>query len=143
MNGSKPNNSESPRSAKVLIYVVDDEPMLLELAAVILQPLGYKVMTFRDPGLALQSYIASQRRPDLLVTDYAMHQMDGLALMEACRKLEPQQKVLLISGTVDESVYRNMRVKPDRFLAKPYYAKQLVDVIEELLAGRQGNKGAT
>jgi CheY-like chemotaxis protein len=108
--------------------------MLLELASIILQPLGYRITTFRDPGLALRSFTASQPPPDLLITDYAMHSMDGMALMQACRKLNPRQKILLISGTVDESVYRDSRVKPDRFLAKPYQSKQLAEAVKELLA---------
>lgn len=133
MNVQTTNSSEKARNAKTLIYVVDDEPMLLELASVILEPLGYQLKTFRDPDLALQSYVQSAPRPDLLITDYAMHEMNGLALMEACRKLQPRQKVLLISGTVDESIYQHSKVRPDRFLAKPYQARQLVELVRELL----------
>jgi DNA-binding NtrC family response regulator len=114
--------------------------MLLELAAVILEPLGYHLKTFRDPDLALQSYISSNPRPDLLITDYAMHEMNGMALMESCLKLRPRQKVLLISGTVDESIYRHAKVRPDRFLAKPYQAKQLIDIVRELLAEARRSK---
>ena len=36
------------------VFVVDDEPMLLELASVIIKPLGCEVRTFRDPEAALQ-----------------------------------------------------------------------------------------
>lgn len=133
MNVQTTNSSEKARNAKTLIYVVDDEPMLLELASVILEPLGYQLKTFRDPDLALQAYVHSSPRPDLLITDYAMHEMNGLALMEACRKLQPRQKVLLISGTVDESIYQHSKVRPDRFLAKPYQARQLVESVRELL----------
>jgi FixJ family two-component response regulator len=50
--------------------VVDDEPMLLDLAATVLQPLGFNVRTFRDPKKALAEYPAA--RPVVLVTDYAM-----------------------------------------------------------------------
>ncbi len=125
---------------KTSIFVVDDEPMLLELAAVILQPLGYQVTTFRDPELALRAYMKSQ--PDLLITDYAMHEMNGLALMDACREVRPNQKVLLISGTVDESVYQEVKSKPDAFLAKPYYAKQLADAVRNVLEDGPSPKAA-
>jgi len=116
-----------------LIYIVDDETMLLELATLILQPLGYKVQTFREPSRALRSFTESQPRPALLITDYAMHGMDGMSLIDACRRLEPQQKVLLISGTVGPEISDAAQVKPDRFLAKPYQAKQLVEAVESLL----------
>jgi len=62
-----------------------------------------------------------------------MHSMTGMDLIEACRKIKPQQRVLLVSGTVDENIYRNSKSKPDRFLAKPYQARQLVDLVEDLL----------
>lgn len=130
----KSNAPSAGRNGSTLLFVVDDEPMLLELAAVILEPLGYTVKTFRDPESALQAFTAAKPRPEIILTDYAMHTMNGMELIEACRRLQPQQKILLLSGTVDQQVYRNSAFKPDRFLAKPYQAKQLTDAIKELLA---------
>ena len=117
-----------------MIYVVDDEPMLLELASVILEPAGYTVETFRTPETALRAFQAADPPPVLLITDYAMHMMNGLELAEACRQIRPRQKVLLISGTVGQDIYRNSPVKPDRFLAKPYQSKQLIEAVEATLA---------
>jgi CheY-like chemotaxis protein len=130
---SKPERTESPADAKTLIYVVDDEAMLLELAAVILEPLGYQVKTFRDPGSALETFMAAQPRPALIITDYAMHSMNGMALIEACRKLEPSQKILLLSGTVGPEIFHDAPVRPDRFLEKPYYARQLIELVKSML----------
>jgi hypothetical protein len=39
----------------------------------------------------------------------------------------------MVSGTVDETIYRNSAQKPDRFLAKPYQGKQLSELVRELL----------
>jgi CheY-like chemotaxis protein len=130
MNEPKRTNSEG--TLQNLIYVVDDEPMLLELATVVLQPLGYQIETFRDPESALRSFASALRRPALIITDYAMQSMNGLELVAACRSLQPDQKVLLLSGTVDEQTYENQQVKPDRFLGKPYQAKQLIEVVKFL-----------
>jgi len=107
--------------------------MLLELATVVLEPLGYQIKTFRDPDVALRTFAASQKRPALLITDYAMHTMSGLDLIAACRRLQPLQKILLLSGTVDEEIYDNVPAKPDRFLAKPYLAKQLIEAVKSLV----------
>ena len=122
---------------QTLIYVVDDEPMLLELATVVLEPLGYRVESFRDPETALRSFAAARVRPALIITDYAMHSMNGLELVAACRSLQPNQKVLLLSGTVDEQTYENERVKPDRFLGKPYQAKQLIEAVKALTPNKE------
>jgi len=113
----------------VTIFVVDDEPMLLDLATTILQPLGFKVRTFHDPKLALAEYPAA--KPAIVVTDYAMGEMNGLDLVRECRRINPLQKTILLSGTVDENIYASAQNKPDRFLAKPY---QIGDFVESILA---------
>jgi len=69
----------------------------------------------------------------LIITDFAMHEMDGLALMRACRRLNPNQKFLLVSGTVDESVFAGKGLKPDAYLAKPYLPATLTEVVQKLL----------
>jgi CheY-like chemotaxis protein len=134
MNERKHSTNSKPDTENKVIYVVDDEPMLLELASVILQPLGYTVKTFRDGASALESFRAAKPFPVLLITDYSMHSMNGMDLIKACREIQPKQKILLISGTVGEDIYRNSTDKPDQFLAKPYHSKQLVDAVEALLS---------
>jgi len=125
---AKPGDESKP-----LVFAVDDEPMLLELIAMVLEPLGYRVRSFRDPGTALRAYSLADPRPALIITDFAMHPINGMDLVRDCRRLNPQQKILLVSGTVDESIYRSSPVKPDSFLAKPYPARQLADAVKSLL----------
>ena len=118
-----------------LIFIVDDEPMLLELAETLLSPCGYTTRTFPDPSVALQAYADANPRPALIITDYAMHPMTGLDLIRQCREINPRQRILMVSGTVDEDIFRNSKVKPDSFLAKPYQGKQFLHIVESLLAG--------
>ena len=129
MNGSKAKNA---RNTSITIFVVDDEPMLLEMAVMILEPLHYRVRTFRDPHTALAEFSAAKPRPALVVTDYAMHTMSGMDLIRECRRIHPEQKIILLSGTVDESVYANEPAKPDRFLAKPYQVSDFVTLVQSL-----------
>ena len=132
-------NPGTPTPANVsppMIYIVDDEPMLLELAQAILEDEGYRLQTFRDPDLALKTFTEAQSRPDLLITDYAMHGMNGMELMEQVRRLNPAQKVLLVSGTVAEDIFQESPIKPNGFLAKPYQAAQLSGLVRETLNGK-------
>ena len=129
MNGNPSNN------APVTIFVVDDEPMLLEMAVMILEPLHYKVRTFRDPQTAIAEFSAANPRPALIVTDYAMHSMNGMDLIRECRRIHPKQKIILLSGTVDESIYTKAEARPDRFLAKPYQVSDFVTLIQSLATG--------
>lgn len=135
MSGTATANSQSEGSSGAMIYVVDDEPMLLELATVILEPQGYRVRTFRDPSMALESFRTAQPKPDLLITDYAMHPLNGMQLIEKFRQLEPHQKILLVSGTVSENIFEDSPFRPDSFLSKPYLAQQLTAAVKALLNG--------
>ena len=129
MSFTKSSRVDEPSAT---IFVVDDEPMLLDLAAAILQPLGFKVRTFRDPKEALAEYPAA--KPEVIVTDYAMGEMNGMDLVRECRRINPRQKMILLSGTVDEHVYANETTKPDFFLAKPYQVRDFVESVQKLAA---------
>ena len=59
MTQAKPGSSPVPAA---MIFVVDDEPMLLDLAVAILQPLGYEVRTFRDPQWRWRNFPRADRR---------------------------------------------------------------------------------
>lgn len=123
------SGSDTTRPATV--FVVDDEPMLLELSAIILKPLGCEVRTFRDPESALKEFTAHP--PDLVITDYAMGRMSGMDLVRECRRQKPDQKMVLISGTVDEHIFSEAVVKPDRFLTKPYQFSDFISCVRDLL----------
>jgi two-component system cell cycle sensor histidine kinase/response regulator CckA len=127
--------SEGKNAPDPLIFVVDDEPMLLELAKAILLPRGFQVQTFRDPESTLEVYRTLKEFPALILTDYAMHAMTGMDLIRDARKINPKQKIILVSGTVDENIYRHAAEKPDRFIAKPYETDKMVELIREMIAG--------
>jgi DNA-binding response OmpR family regulator len=126
MNAAKAKNTRQPT-----VFVVDDEPMLLELAEAILKPLGYEVRTYRDPELALKEF--AEVRPEVVITDYAMGRMSGMDLIRECRRLNPHQKMILLSGTVDEHVFADAPVKPDQFLTKPYQIQELAERVRSLI----------
>ena len=130
------SNGKSPQGLelKPVIFVVDDEPLLLELASALLSDLTCEVKTFRDGESALKGFSTAKPRPALIITDYAMHRMDGMKLIQECRRIEPTQKIILTSGTVDQEIYRNSQVKPDHFLPKPYQIKEFIDAVQSVLA---------
>lgn len=134
MNPSPGQPSSEANDLRPVVFVVDDEPMLLELNAIILEPLGFRVRAFRDPVTAVRAFSLSAPRPVLIVTDYAMHAMNGMDLISACRRVNPGQKIIMVSGTVDEAIFRHAAEKPNNFLAKPYQAKQLTDLVRAVLA---------
>jgi CheY-like chemotaxis protein len=124
--------SNGSAGKRVTIFLVDDEPMLLELAAAVLEPLGYDVRTFSNPEAAIAEFPTV--RPSLIVTDFAMGKMSGLDLIRECKGQVPLQKIMLLSGTVDEQIFHNSTAKPDAFLAKPYRVSDLVESVQRLAA---------
>ncbi len=125
-------SSPSNVAAQPTVFVVDDEPMLLELAEVILKPLGCQVRTFRDPEVALKEVAIAP--PEVIITDYAMGRMSGMDLIRECRRLNPRQKLILVSGTVDGQVFADAPAKSNEFLSKPYQIQELTECVRRLLA---------
>ena len=126
-----PASKKTP-AAVPTIFVVDDEPLLLDLAETILSPLGCHVRTFIDPEKALKEFPAAA--PVVVMTDYAMGRMSGMDLIRECRRLNPKQKTILISGTVDGEVFAGAAVKPDEFVAKPYDVNKLVEMVRQMIS---------
>lgn len=123
-----------PRSKEsVLIYVVDDEPTLLELAEYILEMEGLRYEKFEEPRKALAAFLKADIKPDLIITDYVMLGMDGLQLLGECQRAKPDLKSILVSGTVQEEVVHRSPVKVDRFLRKPYLPPEFVAAIRAVL----------
>lgn len=112
------------------ILVVDDNAVNRSLLVDTLRPLGFTVVEAEDGhgGLA----VARELRPDLVVTDLAMHGMDGLELIRQLR-VEPGLeglKIIVSSASVFASdQHRSLEAGGDDFLAKPV---ELRDLLEKL-----------
>src|ERR1051325_6776242 len=135
MSESEKNSSALRNERKPLVYIVDDEPLLSGLAQASLRADCYEIEQFQDPELAWKSFLRADPKPDLLVTDYAMANMDGLELIRKCKEVKPDLKAILISGTAGTEVLMNAPVKVDRFLGKPYQPIALSELAHAVLAG--------
>jgi DNA-binding NtrC family response regulator len=125
------------RKMASVIYVVDDEPMVGEVVEILLQMEGFKPKLFQDPAVALMDFLAANPRPALLITDFVMGTMNGMELIDNCKRIQPDLKTILFSGNVGEKITSSYSVKPDRFVSKPFQPKVLIEVIRSLL--NEGN----
>jgi len=117
-----------------LIYLVDDEEILLELAELALMPDGYEVKKFQDPQTAFESLTRETRKPSLLLTDYAMESMNGMELSAKCKSAHPALKILMVSGSVGPEVAKDSPGTVDKFLSKPYLPLDLARTVRSMLA---------
>jgi DNA-binding NtrC family response regulator len=118
------------------VVVVDDEAMIGEMIGTILDTDGCRTEVFRNPQLALKSIQSAERTPDLLITDFAMGEINGIELIRRCRETHPKLKVLLISGTIHEDEIAAQAVRPDNFLPKPFQTEMLIYTVRQLLGPR-------
>jgi DNA-binding NtrC family response regulator len=79
-----------------MVMVVDDEPLVADTLAMILTQAGYYAVRTYDARTALE--FASVCAPDLLISDVAMPEMNGVELALAMVALAPDCKVVLFSG---------------------------------------------
>ncbi len=89
-----------------VILVVDDEPTIRNTLQAALEAEGHKVETARNGGHALAVWRKMQVKPDLLLTDVAMPELDGVELARLLQKKQPGLKVLLMSGYGDRVLAR-------------------------------------
>lgn len=81
------------------ILLVDDNRDGLMVRRSLLEEIGYRVEVSANAEEALKLFTGS--RFDVVITDYKMPRMNGAELIERIRKVDPQARVILLSGFVD------------------------------------------
>jgi CheY-like chemotaxis protein len=84
---------------KPVVFVVDDEPVICQTIAIILNENDYDAIAFDDPLKAIEA--SEQTTPELLISDVMMPEMTGVELAIRLRQHHPECKVLLFSGQAD------------------------------------------
>lgn len=126
-------HAQSSSDANSLIYLVDDEELLLNLAEDSLSPDGYRLKKFVDPAAALESFQREPHKPELLLTDYAMAPLNGIELSTMCKSAHPGLKILMVSGTAGPEIVDTAPGAIDHFIAKPYRPADLARTVRSLL----------
>jgi two-component system, cell cycle response regulator CpdR len=119
--------SENP--LRRIILAEDDESMRGFLVRA-LERAGYAVAAFEN---GLEAYERLRREPfTLLLTDIVMPQMDGIELARRAAELDPDLKIMFITGFA--AVTLNSEAPKDaRVLSKPFHLKDLVREVDRLL----------
>ena len=136
--GSRPEEAAPPRGSGELILVVDDEASIREVTKETLEAGGYNVLTAVDGTHAIAVYAEHRESIDATITDMVMPFMDGMATIRAIRKLNPEAVIIANSGFAgDAQTTRATDSGADAFLTKPYTARKLLALLNEVLSKRK------
>jgi two-component system, NtrC family, response regulator AtoC len=125
------------------ILLVDDEPSVLRYTKTLLEIDNYRVETAASGEEALQR-MRSGAAPSLIVLDLVMPGMDGLQTLESCKKIRPEQKILMMSCFNDTGkVVQAIKLGASDYLNKPFKPEQLQGAIRRALESRCADYSAT
>lgn len=128
-------NITDPRDKQMVnILLVDDEPELLEMHAMLLETAGYRV--FKVGSAAAATEVAAKEAIDILLSDIVMPEINGFALAKSLKANYPQLKVQLISGFADKSMILDEECLRwyDERLTKPVAITSLLKRIKQVLS---------
>jgi two-component system, cell cycle sensor histidine kinase and response regulator CckA len=119
------------------ILLVEDEPLVLELAHRTLQQLGYNVLPCASADEALRIFGEYQSRIQLVLTDLVMPRMNGKELAARIRAFSPGVPVLYSSGHGENIVAHQGASEGLHFIGKPYRPRELAAKVRQLLDARR------
>ena len=118
-----------------LIYVVDDQPAVLEAVLFVLKNIDptWRVEGFTSAAAALAEVKA--RPPDLVLSDHHMPEMRGSQLLEEVRAAAPNAVRIIMSGYVDIHALSAV-IAAHQYISKPFDLLQIKDLIQRTFAAR-------
>ncbi|MEY2585684.1 MAG: two-component system, cell cycle sensor histidine kinase and response regulator CckA [Verrucomicrobiota bacterium] len=124
----------NPKGNRELILLVDDETEIAELAATMLTDEGYRVILARDGFEALKIYGQLGKQIALVILDFFLPVMDGDAVFDELRSLNPEVAVVLSSGFAEQSKLGTMLAQGLKgFIPKPYTAEKLLEQVRSTI----------
>ena len=130
-----------PVGSGELILIVDDEAAVRDIAKLVLETHGYRVVAARDgaEGLAVYAQYVDEIR--LVISDLDMPVMNGAVMIDSLEKINPNVRVISASGLASGGrPLQNEGSSPfRRMLPKPYTASDLLRTVDEVLKATRGD----
>jgi DNA-binding NtrC family response regulator len=130
-------------SVNSTILIVDDEPSMLRYTKTLLEVDNYAVETANSGFEAIQR-VQAGLNPHLILLDMAMPSMNGLQTIEQCKKIRPEQKIVVLSCVSDTStVVQAIKLGALDYVTKPFYKSELDAVLKRCLDAEKPGKSGT
>ena len=122
------------------ILLVDDEPEILEICSDYLKASAFEVVTAKDGTQGLAA--ARREKPDLIVLDWMMPEMDGLELCKSIRR-ESNVPIIMLTARVEETdKLIGLELGADDYITKPFSPRELVARVKVVLRRVSGDSRA-
>jgi len=123
--------AEEPGSGVVTILLVEDEAPLRELAGMMIQSLGGRVISAKDGKEALENFEQHRAEIDLVFCDIRMPGLDGWQVLARLRKMDRALPVVFATAYDDAAISPEGHVEqPEAVLRKPYLLKDIQGVLD-------------
>src|SRR3990172_3167345 len=113
------------------ILVVDDEKNIVQLARLYLNNEGFRVEAAYDGAQALEK--AKSIRPDLIILDIMMPELDGLSVCKELRKTSDVPIIILTARSDDVDRIVGLELGADDYVSKPFTPRELVARVKAVL----------
>jgi DNA-binding response OmpR family regulator len=113
------------------IMVVDDEKRLVSVVEAYLSQEGFRIITASNGREAL--ILARQEKPDLIILDIMMPEMDGYEFMRLHRKESETPIILLTAKVADDEKVIGLELGADDYITKPFRPRELVARVRAVL----------
>jgi PAS domain S-box-containing protein len=125
---------ELPVGNGEFVLVAEDEDSVREVTISTLEKYGYNVLTANDGAQAVAEYAQNTDKTKVILMDMMMPVMDGHASIRAIRKINPEVKIIAVSGLAEKDKLKNIADHTNAFLPKPYTAEKLLKTIHDVLS---------
>lgn len=113
--------------------IVDDEVTIVRFLKLMLTREGFQVSTFMDSRKALETFVDTPDRFDIIITDMTMPDMTGIDLADRLKRIRPDIPIIMCTGYNDEIIGKTMEKTVDRILIKPVSKNLLLKSIRDLI----------
>jgi DNA-binding NtrC family response regulator len=115
------------------VLIVEDERQLARNIATYLQRSGFDVHTTENASDGMSEF--KRFKPDIVLLDFVLPDLDGLKLLHFMREFDPNAKVILMSGAANQALKpKAKKAGAYEFLTKPLRLKDLRTLLEEALS---------
>lgn len=126
--------TEIPKGKGETVLLVEDDPSILKLGAMILESLNYTILKASSGREALRVADEHPGEIDLLVTDVVMPEMNGRDLAEQLKTFFPDLKILFMSGYTEKVIARQSILEEGmEFIQKPFSVSEIANKVRQVL----------